>query len=137
MYTPALADIMAKDLQTALDGCLLFSQQLFSNIPSSPAYGVFISQLIRYPALAPRMNVFFILRVRRLSGNLLKQGYLVERLNLSFGKFYGRLGDLFAIWSFPLTNIKWHSDPWPTVTSKPIRLSTHFKTFIPTLTFIE
>ena len=32
---------------------------LSSNIPSSPAYGVFISQLIRYARLAPRMNVLF------------------------------------------------------------------------------
>ena len=32
---------------------------LSSNIPSSPAYGVFISQLIRYAGLAPRMNVLF------------------------------------------------------------------------------
>ena len=29
-----------------------------------------------------------------------------------------------AIWSLPLTNVKWHSDPWTTVTSQPIRLST-------------
>ena len=32
---------------------------LSSNIPSSPAYGVFISQFIRYAGLAPRMNVLF------------------------------------------------------------------------------
>ena len=32
---------------------------LSSNIPSSPAYGVFISQLIRYARLALRMNVLF------------------------------------------------------------------------------
>ena len=43
----------------------------------------------------------------------------------------------WAIWSNPLTNVKWHSDPWPTVTSLPIRLSTNFMTFIPSLTFTE
>ena len=32
---------------------------LGSNIPSSAAYGVFISQIIRYPRRAPRMNVLF------------------------------------------------------------------------------
>ena len=32
---------------------------LGSNIPSSPAYGVFISQLIRYARADPRMNVLF------------------------------------------------------------------------------
>ena len=38
---------------------------------------------------------------------------------------------------FPPTNVKWHSDHWPTVTSQPIRLSTNVITLIPTLTFIE
>ena len=41
------------------------------------------------------------------------------------------------MWSIPLKNVKWHSDPWPTVTSQPIRLSTNFTTFIPSLTFIN
>ena len=36
----------------------------------------------------------FILRARRLSSKLLKQGYLAERLKSSFRKFYGRYGDL-------------------------------------------
>ena len=42
-----------------------------------------------------------------------------------------------AIWSTPLTNVKWHSDPWPIVTSQPIRLSTNFMTLIPNLTFAD
>ena len=46
-------------------------------------------------------------------------------------------GSYSVLWSFPLTNVKWHSDPWPTVTSQPIRLSTNFMTLIPTLTFTE
>ena len=41
------------------------------------------------------------------------------------------------MWSLPLTNVKWHSDPWPTVTSQPIRLSRNLMTFIPSLTFTE
>ena len=40
-------------------------------------------------------------------------------------------------WSIPLTNVKWHSDPWPTVTSQPIRLSINFMTLIPSLTFTD
>ena len=43
-------------------------------------------------------------------------------------------GSYSARWSIPLTNVKWHSDPWPTVTSQPIRLSTNFMTLIPNLT---
>ena len=66
---------------------------LSSNIPSSPAYGVFISQLIRYVRACSSYECF-ILRARRLSSKLLKQEYLVERLKSSFRKFYGRYGDL-------------------------------------------
>ena len=46
-------------------------------------------------------------------------------------------GSCWEIWSNPLTNVKWHSDPWPTVTSLPIRLSTNSMTFLPSLTFTE
>ena len=46
-------------------------------------------------------------------------------------------GSYSAIWSIPLTNVKWHSEPWPTVTSQPIRLSTNFMTLIPSLTFTD
>ena len=42
-----------------------------------------------------------------------------------------------AIWSTPLTNVKWHSELWTTVTSQPIRLSTNFMTLIPSLTFTD
>ena len=66
---------------------------LSSNIPSSPAYGVFISQLIRY-ARACSSYGCFIMRARRLSSKLLKRGYLAERLKSSFRKFYDRYKDL-------------------------------------------
>ena len=66
---------------------------LSSNIPSSPAYGVFVSQLIRYAWVCSSYECF-ILRAGRLSSKLLKQGYLAERLKSSFRKCYGRYGDL-------------------------------------------
>ena len=53
-----------------------------SNIPTSPAYGVFISQLIRY-ARACSSYGCFILRATRLSNKLLEQGYVKERLKSS------------------------------------------------------
>ena len=62
---------------------------LSSNIPSSPVYGVFISQLIQY-AMACSSFECFILRAARLSCKLLGQGYDRERLKSSIGKFYGR-----------------------------------------------
>ena len=66
---------------------------LSSNIPFSPAYGVFISQLIRY-ARACFSYECFILRAMRLSNKLLGQGYVKERWKSSLRKFYGRYGDL-------------------------------------------
>ena len=71
---------------------------------SSPAYGVFISQRIRY-ARACSSYECFILRARRLSSMLLKQGYLVERLKSSFRKFYGRYGDLIQQYEVTLSRM--------------------------------
>ena len=90
---------------------------LSSNIPSSPAYGVFISQSIRY-ARACSSYECFILRAMRLSNKLLGQGYVTERLKSSLRKFYGRYGDLTKQYDVPLSrmlhdimdddHIQWH-----------------------------
>ena len=66
---------------------------LRSNIPSSPALGMFNSQLIRYARVCSSYECF-ILRARRLSSKLLRQGYLVQLLKSAFRKLYGRYGDL-------------------------------------------
>ena len=91
-----------------------------------------ISQLIRQSRACSSYECF-ILRARRLSSKLLKQGYVVERLKSSFRKFYGRYWDLIKKYEVTLTTVKWHSDPWPTVTSQPIRLSTNVMTRITSL----
>ena len=110
---------------------------LSSNIPSSPAYGVFISQLLRY-ARACSSYECFILRVRRLSSKLVKQGYLAESLKSSFRKFYGRYGDLIQQFEVSLSrmlnDILTLDQQW---LPKTIRLSTNFMTFIPSLTFTD
>ena len=88
------------------------------------------------PGLAPRMNVLFwgpgdfqvSYSNRDTCGTL---EIVIQEVLWSIRGSYS------AIWSNPLTDIKWHSDPWPTVTSQPIRLSTNFMTFIPILTFTE
>ena len=77
---------------------------LRSNIPSMPAYGVFISQLIRYTRACSSYECF-IPRATRLSSKLLKQGYLVERLKSSFRKFYGRYGDLIQQYEVSLSRM--------------------------------
>ena len=110
---------------------------LSSNIPSSPAYGVFISQLIRY-ARACSSYECFILRARRLSSKLLKQGYLVEHLKSSFRKFYGRYGDLIEQYGVTLSrmlnDILTLDQQWLPYRSD---FSTNFMTFIPSLTSTE
>ena len=109
---------------------------LSSNIPSSPAYGVFISQLIRY-ARASSSYDCFILRARQLSSKLLKQGYLMERLK-SFRKFYGRYGDLIQQYEVSLSrmlnDILTLDQQWLLNRSD---FSTNSMTFIPSLTFTE
>ena len=77
---------------------------LSSNIPTSPAYGVFISQLIRY-ARACSSYGCFILRATRLSNKLLEQGYVKERLKSSLRKFYGRYGDLIKQYEVSLSQM--------------------------------
>ena len=59
---------------------------LSSNIPSSPAYSIFISQLIRYTRACSSYECL-TLRAVRLSSKLLGQGYVVERLKSSLMKF--------------------------------------------------
>ena len=59
---------------------------LSSIIPASPAYGVFILQLIRYTRACSWYECF-ILRATRLSNKLLEQGYVKERLKSSLKKF--------------------------------------------------
>ena len=73
---------------------------LSSNIPSSPAYGVFISQLIRYARDCSSYECF-ILRAARLSCKLLGQRYVMERLKSSLRMFYGRYGDRIKHYEVP------------------------------------
>ena len=77
---------------------------LSSNIPTSPAYGVFISQLIWY-ARACSSYGCFILRATRLSNKLLDQGYVKERLKASLRKFYGRYWDLVKQYEVSLSQM--------------------------------
>ena len=64
-----------------------------SNIPASPAYGVHISQLIRYSrACGSYQGVLD--RGLLLPRKLLNQGFPVVKLKSSLRKFYGRHDDL-------------------------------------------
>jgi hypothetical protein len=69
-----------------------------SNIPTSPAYGVYISHLIRY-ARASSNYSDFLKRHLFLKSRLLDQGYTNIRLIPSLKKFIFRYQDLVEIYS--------------------------------------
>ena len=69
-----------------------------SNIPASPAYGVYISQLIRY-ARASSNYSDFLKRHLYLRNRLLDQGYKKIRLIRSLKKFIFRYQYLVEIYS--------------------------------------
>jgi hypothetical protein len=71
---------------------------MFSNIPASPAYGVYISQLIRY-ARASSNYSDFLKRHLHLRNRLLDQGYTKIRIIRSLRKFIFRYQDLVEIYS--------------------------------------
>ena len=114
---------------------------LSSNMPSLPAYGVFISQLIRY-ARASSSYECFILRALRLSNKLLRQGYVKQRVRSSLRKFYGRYGDFIKQYEAPLSrmlhildddHLPWHpplvrhyTNTWPFYWSGPYYWIWHF-----------
>ena len=62
-----------------------------SNIPANPAYGVYISQLVRYARICTS-KVDFINRLRGLSLRLRQQGFESNLLQKSFNKFFNRHG---------------------------------------------
>jgi hypothetical protein len=64
-----------------------------SNIPAAPAYGVFLSLLIRYYRPCGSYQDFFD-RGFLLTRKLLNQGFFLAKLQSSLRKFYGRHHDL-------------------------------------------
>jgi hypothetical protein len=77
---------------------------LCSNIPLSPAYGVYVSQLIRYTS-ACFANGEFSKRGRLLTHNLMLQGYDGYRLKSPFPKFYGRYNGLVCDYKLSLAHM--------------------------------
>ena len=80
LFTPTMTSVMT-------DFPIVNFPYLSSNIPESPAYGVFISQLIRYAQVCSKYeNLLF--RGSILVSKLLKQGYSSRKLQTTFRKFY-------------------------------------------------
>ena len=77
---------------------------LSSNIPQSPAYGVYVSQLKRY-ARASSAYSDFLVRSRLLTSKSLGQGYNRFKLITTFKKFYGRHSDLIGKFQLSVTHM--------------------------------
>ena len=77
---------------------------LSSNIPSAPAYGVYVSQLIRY-ARACSNYQDFMERGKVLTTKLLSQGYQKTKLVATLKKFYGRHHDLVNPYNVAVSRI--------------------------------
>ena len=66
-----------------------------SNIPSKPAYGVYISQLVRIGRICDSYKSFFT-RHHQLTSRLVKQGFLYDKLVTSFKGFCSRYPEIFS-----------------------------------------
>ena len=71
---------------------------LCSNIPASPAYGVYISQLILYARACSAYDQF-LLRGNLLTKKVMSQGFQMSRC---FRKFYGRYSNLIYPYNLSL-----------------------------------
>ena len=76
-----------------------------SNIPANPAYGVYISQLVRYARICTS-KVDFINRLRGLSIRLRQQGFDTNLLEKSFNKFFSRRGLIVEKYGAALRGIR-------------------------------
>ena len=74
-----------------------------SNIPAAPAYGVYISKLIRYSRACGSYQDILD-RGLLLTSKLLNQGFLVVKLKSSLRKVYGRHHDLVDRYGMCVTN---------------------------------
>ena len=75
-----------------------------NDIPSAPAYGVYIWQLIRY-ARAYSNYQDFMERGKMLNTKFLSQGYQKAKLVATLKKFYGRHQDLVNPYNMEVSRI--------------------------------
>ena len=66
-----------------------------SNIPSGPAYGIYISQLVRIGRICSTYEEF-VKRNRLITTHLIRQGFLYVKLVKSFKKFYVKYTNLMS-----------------------------------------
>ena len=77
---------------------------LCGNNPSSPTYGFFVSQLIRYSRACSDYKDF-LYRCQLLTTRLVSQGYQIPRLRACLKKFYGRYHHLIDHYEISVSGI--------------------------------
>ena len=91
-------------LKFMIDGMILILNSKFpifdGDVPRSPSYGVYISQLIRFIRVCSSADDFNN-RNLFLTAKLFKQGYRCHKIRKAFSKFYHRHSELivkYNIW---------------------------------------
>ena len=74
---------------------------LDGDVPRSPSYGVYISQLIRFARVCSNVDDFSN-RNLFLTAKLLKQGYRYHKIRKAFSKFYYRHSELIVKYNIRL-----------------------------------
>ena len=77
---------------------------LDGDVPRSPSYGVYISQLIRFDRACSNVDVFNN-RNLFLTAKLLKQGYRYHKIRKAFSKFYYRHSELIVKYNIGLKTL--------------------------------
>ena len=77
---------------------------LDGDVPRSPSYGVYISQLIRFARVCSNVDDFNNRNVF-LTAKLLKQGYRYHKIRKAFSKFYYRHSELIVKYNIGLKTL--------------------------------
>ena len=77
---------------------------LDGDVPRSPSYGVYISQLIRFARVCSNVDDFNN-RNLFLTAKLLKQGYRYYKIRKAFSKFYHRHSELIVEYNIRLKTL--------------------------------
>ena len=77
---------------------------LDGDVPRSPSYGVYISQLIRFVRVCSNVDDFNK-RNLFLTAKLLKQGYRCHKIRKAFSKFYRRHSELIVKYNIGLKTL--------------------------------
>ena len=77
---------------------------LDGDVPRSPSYGVYISQLIRFARVCSNVDDFNN-RNLFLTAKLLKQGYRYHKIRNAFSKFYYRHSELIIKYNIGLKTL--------------------------------